>query len=244
MKGCGVEEDTDSGEASRGAGTAGTVKERLSRALGQSQPGSSACERVVSEWPSSKSCPSPVNLGLDRARARPAARMPSRIKFDSPEPADKPTRPPKPASPAPRPPSPHKLDSLKRPPPNATSGSPAPPKKRKLVFFDEEAEQEAKERANGAGEAGPQVNGSGGVKRRATWGPEQKRKAKEEAARLRPEREKLPVFQGAFASPSSTARGGLTRLVSFPRKGGHSQGHRGERHGHRARGDGFGKDDS
>ncbi|EMS21675.1 hypothetical protein NBRC10512_002503 [Rhodotorula toruloides] len=69
--------------------------------------------------------------------------------------------------------SPHKLDSLKRPPPNGTAGSPAPPKKRKLVVFDEEAEQEANE--------------------------QQKRKAKEEAQRLRPEREKLPVFQGKDA---------------------------------------------
>lgn len=124
--------------------------------------------------------------------------MPSRIKFGSPEPADTPAAPPKPASPAPVAASPHKLDSLKRPPPNGATGSPAPPKKRKLVVFDEEAEQEAKERANGASEASPQVNGSGSVKRRTTWGPEQKRKAKEEAQRLRPEREKLPVFQGEF----------------------------------------------
>ncbi|POY72033.1 hypothetical protein BMF94_4948 [Rhodotorula taiwanensis] len=66
-------------------------------------------------------------------------------------------------------------------------------KKRKLVVFDEEAEQEAADKR-----AGIQTNGVG-PRKRAQMDPEQRKKRLAEAQRLKPQREALPVYAGREA---------------------------------------------
>ncbi|GAA6038833.1 hypothetical protein JCM8097_002918 [Rhodosporidiobolus ruineniae] len=82
----------------------------------------------------------------------------------------------------------------------ATNGSKRP----RIHVFDDEAEEEARQRLNGAnGAAGGEAvggaelgNGKGatGGKRGAKWTPEMKKKAREEAARLLAGRKELPVY--------------------------------------------------
>jgi hypothetical protein len=69
--------------------------------------------------------------------------------------------------------------------------------------FDDEAEQEAKERLkNGNGTAGVKGAHAGGAigtaRKRVAWTPEQKKKGFEEAKRLLQGRKELPVFGGTF----------------------------------------------
>lgn len=143
--------------------------------------------------------------------------MPVRTRFDSDEPEQPPYRqqqsppaaapePPSPSSPRapPRPLSPAKR--LSEASPSHKNGPPAgSDKKRKVVVFDQEAEDEAAARANGDSSAqqGQQGQGQQG-KRPNKLTPEQRKKAKEEALRLLPARKLLPVWAGAFLSRSSS----------------------------------------
>ncbi|KAG0659288.1 putative ATP-dependent RNA helicase dhr2 [Rhodotorula mucilaginosa] len=77
------------------------------------------------------------------------------------------------------------------------------PKKRKLVVFDEEAEEEAA-KLRALGDAATTTNGT--PKRRTLWNAEQKRKAKDEAIRLMPGRKALPVYAGEFQVDKAAGR--------------------------------------
>ncbi|GAA5855522.1 hypothetical protein JCM9279_006036 [Rhodotorula babjevae] len=107
---------------------------------------------------------------------------------NSPSPAS-PRAPPRPASAPKRPAEPHQLEQ---------NGSPTVSKKRKVVVFDQEAEDEATAaRANGDPKLAQQQPSHG--KRSNKLTPEQRKKAKDEAARLLPARQLLPVWAGKDA---------------------------------------------
>ncbi|BGP51912.1 Salivary acidic proline-rich phosphoprotein 1/2 [Rhodotorula kratochvilovae] len=129
--------------------------------------------------------------------------MPVRTRFDSEEPeqpaaaapapndaaAVEPASAPSPAPPSRPSPAP-KRQSLAQVEQN---GSPAKPKKRKVVEFDQDAEDEA-HAARTNGDAPAQQ-----PRKRGKWTPEQRKKAREDAARLLPGRQLLPVWGGRDA---------------------------------------------
>lgn len=141
-----------------------------------------------------------ISLALSRA-------MPRKLRFDEEGQAAPVAAPVAAAAPAPPPPlAVDDTASTSTASPSTTSASKAKrtngqvangngngtPKKRKLVVFDEEAEEEAaKLRALGDAAAPSEP-----PKRRAVWNAEQKRKAKDEAIRLMSGRKALPVYAG------------------------------------------------
>lgn len=109
-------------------------------------------------------------------------------------------------------------------------------KKRKLVVFDEEAEQEAADKR-----AGIQTNGVG-PRKRAQMDPEQRKKRLAEAQRLKPQREALPVYAGA--STRLALDPPASKLTSLYRPRGNSPRYPRERHRRRPRRDRFRQDHS
>lgn len=145
--------------------------------------------------------------------------MPVRTRFGSEEPSEPAPAvrdPPAAAADSPSPTSPRappRSDTAPKRPSDAHhqlgNGSSVVTKKRKVVVFDQEAEDEATAaRANGA--ANPAHQHPAASKRANKLTPEQRKKAKDEAARLLPARQLLPVWAGASTSSH------LALALAFP----------------------------